>query len=188
MSRAGQDKAALRKQAYAARKAAFGKAKTAVRRATEHLLRHLGDPQGRIISAYMPIRTELDPLPAMTALATANLICVPVIQGKGQALRFREWTPDAVMEEGPFGAMVPASGRMLVPDCLIVPLVGFDADCNRLGYGGGFYDRTLAELRSMHTVETIGFAFAAQKLPALPVEPTDQALDAIVTDEGVIRP
>lgn len=181
------DKAALRKQAYAARKTAFGDPE-AVRRATEVLLRYLSDPRGQIISAYMPIRTELDPVPAMTVLAKANRVCVPVIQGKGQALVFREWTPDAAMEEGPFGAMVPVGGETLVPNILIVPLVGFDAGCNRLGYGGGFYDRTLAELRVAGSVQAIGFAFAAQELPALPLEPTDQALDAIVTDKGVIRP
>jgi 5-formyltetrahydrofolate cyclo-ligase len=68
-----------------------------------------------------------------------------------------------------------------------VPLVGFDAALNRLGYGGGFYDRTLARLRSAGQAEAIGYAFSAQELPALPVEPTDQPLDALVTETGMRR-
>ena len=179
-------KAALRKAAYAARKAAFDQGHGLA--ATAALLAEIGPVRGRIISSYMPIRTELDPVPAMTALAGENRICVPVIEAAGQPLRFREWAPGAPMVGGPFGAKVPASGDWLEPDILIVPLVGFDKDANRLGYGGGFYDRTLARLRSMGRVRAIGFAFSAQELPALVQEPTDQVLDVIVTEAGTVRP
>ena len=178
-------KAALRKAAYAARKAAFDQGHGLA--ATAALLAEIGPVRGRIISGYMPIRTELDPVPAMTALAGENRICVPVIEAAGQPLRFREWAPGVPMVDGPFGAEVPASGDRLEPDILIVPLVGFDKDANRLGYGGGFYDRTLARLRSMGRVRAIGFAFAAQELPALVQEPTDQVLDVIVTEAGTVR-
>jgi 5-formyltetrahydrofolate cyclo-ligase len=184
-------KAALRQTAYAARKAAFAaRADTgAVAAATAHLLAEIGPASGRAITGYMPIRTELDPLPAMTALHEEGArIAVPVIAGKGLPLDFREWTPGCRLIEGPFGAMIPETGDWLTPDTLIVPLVGFDADCNRLGYGGGFYDRTLARLKAHAPTRAIGFAFAAQELPPLPVEPTDIALDAIVTEAGILRP
>ncbi len=183
-------KAALRKVAYAARKSAFAaRADTgAVAAATDHLLAWLGDVSANVVAGYMPIRTELDPLPAMTRLASAGRVCVPVIDGAGRPLLFRDWTPDAVMIDGPFGAQVPEGGAWRVPDVLIVPLVGFDAGCNRLGYGGGFYDRTLARLRAAGPVRAVGFAYAAQELDRLPVEPTDQRLDAVVTEAGVIRP
>ena len=92
------------------------------------------------------------------------------------------------MEEGPFGAMIPAAGGWIVPEILIVPLVAFDRKGGRLGYGGGFYDRTLAELRASGPVLAIGFAFAAQEAEDLPLEPTDQPLDLIVTEAGVIEP
>jgi 5-formyltetrahydrofolate cyclo-ligase len=184
-------KAALRQTAYAARKAAFATRAEAgaVAAATAHLLAEIGPAQGRIITGYMPIRTELDPLPAMTALHEGGArIAVPVIAGKGQPLDFREWSPGCALVEGPFGAMIPEAGDWLVPDTLIVPLVGFDAACNRLGYGGGFYDRTLARLQANAPVRKIGFAFAAQQLPPLPLEPTDIALDAVVTETGILRP
>ncbi|MBY6202275.1 5-formyltetrahydrofolate cyclo-ligase [Maritalea mobilis] len=182
-------KARLRKLAYAARKTAHAAAGDAVVRASRHLLSEIGEAAGRTVSGYMPIRTEIDPLPAMATLHEAGArVCVPVIAGKGKPLDFRAWTPGCALVEGPFGAMVPDTGDWLVPDLLIVPLVGFDAALNRLGYGGGFYDRTLSRLRTAGPVRAIGFAYAAQELPDLPVEPTDQPLDAIVTERGVIRP
>ncbi|WP_227284151.1 5-formyltetrahydrofolate cyclo-ligase [Boseongicola sp. H5] len=181
-----EQKAALRRDAYAARKAAFAEGHGLA--ATAALLAEIGPVSGHVISGYMPIRTELDPIPAMTALAARNRVCVPVIAAKGEPLRFREWTPAAEMVPGPFGALIPADGDWLEPDILIVPLVGFDRAANRLGYGGGFYDRTLARLRANGPVRAVGFAFAAQQLPPLPVEPTDQPLDAVVTEAGTIRP
>jgi 5-formyltetrahydrofolate cyclo-ligase len=184
-------KASLRQTAYAARKAAFAARHDsgAVAEAKAHLLAEIGAPAGRVVTGYMPIRTELDPLPAMAALHGAGArVGVPVIAGKGLPLDFREWAPGCALVTGPFGAQIPETGDRLVPDTLIVPLVGFDAACNRLGYGGGFYDRTLARLAARGPVRAIGFAYAAQRLPALPVTPTDIPLDAVVTEEGVARP
>ncbi len=76
---------------------------------------------------------------------------------------------------------------MIEPDVLVVPLAAFDASGHRLGYGAGFYDRTLAELRQRRRIEALGYAFAIQQLPALPAEPHDERLDAIATDAGLIR-
>lgn len=181
-------KAALRQTAFAARKQAFAaRGDTgAIARAIAHLLAEIGPPEDRIIAGYLPIRTEIDPVPAMTALHLGGArLCVPVISGKGQPLDFRAWTPDSPLTEGPFGASVPQSGDWLIPDTLIVPMLAFDETCNRLGYGGGFYDRTLARLGP---VRAIGLAFAAQRLPDVAAGPTDVALDCIVTETGVIRP
>lgn len=132
------------------------------------------------------MRSEIDPLPAMAAYP--GPVCVPVITGKGQPLAFRTWSPEAPMVEGAHGARVPVAGAWLVPEVLIVPLLAFDRAGHRLGYGGGYYDRTLALLRARGVVTAIGFAFAAQEVPGVPVEPTDQRLDLIVTDTGVVQP
>jgi len=141
---------------------------------------------GRVISGYMPMRSEIDPLPAMAT--HEGPVCVPVITGRGLPLRFREWSPGAEMTMGEFGVLVPARGEWIEPDVLIVPLLAFDRLGYRLGYGGGFYDRTLEALRHRPPRLAIGFAFAAQEVAEVPVDATDQRLDLIVTDAEVIRP
>ncbi len=177
-------KAALRKAAQAARARAH--ARVAPGESARVLGELLADHAGRVLSGYMPMRSEIDPLPAMAA--HEGPVCVPVIAGRGLPLRFREWSPDAALEEGPFGARVPASGAWLEPEILIVPLLAFDRRGFRLGYGGGFYDRTLARLRARGPRLALGFAYAAQEVEAVPVEETDQPLDLIVTEAGVITP
>ena len=131
------------------------------------------------------MRTEIDPSVAMAA--HQGPVGVPVIMGAGQPLKFREWTPGCALIEGEFGAKIPAEGAWIEPEILIVPMVAWDRRGFRLGYGGGFYDRTLEGLRAKRPTIAIGFAFAAQELPEVPVEPVDQPLDALVTETGVIR-
>lgn len=184
-------KTRARKAAFAARKSAH--ASTDLAPATAALLAAVEDQlAGRgaaIIAGYMPIRTEIDPRPAMAALSQSHRIAVPVIEGDGLPLKFRHWTPEAAMVPGPFGAQVPAEGDWLVPDLIILPLVAFDRRGTRLGYGGGFYDRSLAQLtEAASRPAAIGFAYAAQELPELPREPTDQPLDLIVTEAGTVIP
>lgn len=181
MTGVDQAKAEARKTALAARKSAHAAGQG---QAAELLADWLAPYADKVLAGYMPMRTEIDPLPAMAA--HAGPVGVPVITGAGQPLRFREWASGAVMIPGPFGAAIPAEGTWLDPDILIVPLVAFDARGNRLGYGGGFYDRTLQTLRARRPRLAIGFAFAAQELPTLPLEPTDQKLDAIITETGVL--
>ena len=89
------------------------------------------------------------------------------------------------MVAGDFGALIPQSGDWIEPEVVIVPLVAFDARGYRLGYGGGFYDRTLEGLRAKRPTLAVGFAFAAQEMPRVPIEATDQPLDAIVTEDGI---
>lgn len=175
-------KAAARKAAFAARKEAFARGQG---QAAELLADLLAAHRGRPLAGYMAMRTEIDPMAAMAAHQGA--VGVPVILGPGQALRFREWSPGCAMMAGEFGAFIPAEGAWVEPEVVIVPLVGFDARGYRLGYGGGFYDRTLAGLRARHPVLAVGFAFTAQELPEVPIDEFDQRLDVIVTEEGIRR-
>ncbi|WP_209425431.1 5-formyltetrahydrofolate cyclo-ligase [Pararhodobacter sp. SW119] len=176
-----QAKAAARKAAFAARRAAQGAGLDAG--AQGHLAAALAAQAAAPLAGYMPIRTEVDPLPVMAA--HRGPVGVPVILGPGQGLVFHRWAPDTPMIDGPFGARIPATAEVMVPQVLIVPLVGFDARGYRLGYGGGFYDRTLAALRAAGPVLAIGFAYAAQELPEVPIDAFDQRLDLIVTETGV---
>ena len=186
-------KAALRKEAFARRREAhaadLAANGAAARAATDHFLAARLHTGAETISGYRPIRTEIDPTPLMEALHGAgHRLCVPVIQGRGLALKFREWRPGAAMVEGEFGALVPAAGDWLEPRLLIAPLVAFDAAGWRLGYGGGFYDRSLQGLRAKRRTLAVGFAYSAQQVEAVPRDPTDQPLDAIVTELGLLRP
>lgn len=176
-------KAQARKDAFARRKAAHRPGAHA-----GYLSTVLAGYRGVPLAGYMAMRTEIDPTPAMEEAAAHGDVAVPVIIGAGQALRFRKWTPDCTMIDGAFGAQVPAEGPWITPEIVIVPLVAFDRRGGRLGYGGGFYDRTLQALRAVRPTLAIGFAYTAQEDGALPLEATDQPLDLIVTEQGIITP
>ena len=178
-------KTAARKAAFARRKAAHA---AQVPGAAGLLSSVLSGHRGVALSGFVPIRTEIDPTPAMTEAAAHGPVGVPVIAGRGQPLRFARWEPDMPMVEGPFGARIPERPQYFEPELLIVPLVAFTRDGGRLGYGGGFYDRTLERLRAARPTLAVGFAFAAQEAAELPLEPTDQPLDLIVTEAEVIEP
>jgi 5-formyltetrahydrofolate cyclo-ligase len=139
-----------------------------------------------VLAGYIPIRSEMSPLPAMEA--HAGPVCVPVVTALHQPLQFYRWSPGAQMVEGRFGTRIPAIADHVVPDVLIVPLLAYDARGYRLGYGGGFYDRTLAQLRAMSKVLAIGLAYSAQQQDIVPTEPTDERLDLIVTEAGIFEP
>ena len=176
----------------AARKAAFQRRATAdptrAKAANDHLVEAIRNDPGRILSAYWPIRTELDPRPALETLSATHDICLPEVIGPGQPLAFREWRPGATMIEGAFGVALPDTEHYLTPDILVVPLAAFDKAGFRLGYGGGFYDRTLEKLREGGRITAIGLAYDIQECPSVPCEPTDQQLDLIVTESGIFQP
>ena len=176
------DKAAARKVAFAVRKVAFavGQGDAAL-----HLAQALAPHGGNVLSGYMPMRTEIDPLAAMAG--HAGPVCVPVIIGKARPLAFRQWSLHAEMTGGEFGALIPAAGDWLEPQVLIVPLLAWDRRGYRLGYGGGYYDRTLQGLRALRPTVAIGFAFAAQEVAEVPIDATDQRLNMVVTEAGVVR-
>lgn len=176
-------KAAARKAAFARRKLAFDTAPPA---ASGLLSSVLAGYRGVSLAGYMPIRTEIDPLPAMAEAAAHGIVGVPVILGAARPLQFSRWEPDAPLRQGQFGAQVPEVHNFFDPEILIVPLTAFTRSGERLGYGGGFYDRTLEGLRKRRPTLAIGFAFAAQEAETLPTEPTDQPLNMIVTEREII--
>ncbi|MDX1780075.1 MAG: 5-formyltetrahydrofolate cyclo-ligase [Thalassovita sp.] len=180
----------LAERKAAARKAAFVRRKTAheagLTGRSSYLSEVLAAYRGVPLAGYMPIRTEISPLPAMEEAAAYGPVGVPVIQGPDLPLKFSRWQPGCAMSAGPFGAQVPAVEDFITPEIVIVPLVAFDRKGGRLGYGGGFYDRTLALLRANGPVLAIGFAYAAQEAEDLPLETTDQPLDMIVTERGIL--
>ena len=173
-------KAAARAAAFARRAEAFAQGQG---QAAEILADYLADQRGHVLAGYMPMRTEIDPLPAMAAHQGA--VGVPVILEKAAPLRFREWSPGCRLVEGAFKALIPEEGAWVEPKVLIVPMLAFDARGYRLGYGGGFYDRTLELLRTRGSVKAVGFAFAAQEVAEVPTDAFDQRLDAVVTEKGV---
>jgi 5-formyltetrahydrofolate cyclo-ligase len=179
MTALAEVKAAARKAAFAARKAAHAAGQGA---ACDHLAAALLPFARGAVAAYMPMRTEIDPLPAL--IGHDGPVLMPVVTGPGLRLRFRPWTPASPMADGGFGTRIPATGDWVEPMVLVVPLLAFDRRGFRLGYGGGFYDRTLAALRAAGPVTAIGFAFAAQEVPKVPTDATDQRLDLIVTETG----
>ncbi|MCF7699663.1 5-formyltetrahydrofolate cyclo-ligase [Loktanella sp. M215] len=177
------EKAAARKAALARRAVAHAAGGAQAGYLSEVLAGYRGVP----LAGYLPMRTEIDPLPAMAEAAAYGPVGVPLIVAAGQPLVFRTWQPGGATMAGTFGTSLPVAGVEMVPQILIVPLVAFDARGGRLGYGGGFYDRTLDGLRKAGPVLAIGYAFAAQQAEVLPLEPTDQPLDMIVTETGILE-
>lgn len=156
-------------------------------RISARLRPELGTVQGRCISAYWPLRGEPDLRDLLRGLCESGARCVlPVVVEKGQPLLFRQWTPGCVMARGIWDIPFPADGEVLVPEVLLAPVVGFDPCTYRLGYGGGYFDRTLAALRTPRRVIGVGYEFAA--LATIYPLSHDVPMDAIVTESRVWRP
>ncbi len=139
-------------------------------------------PPGAIVAGFWPLAGEIDLRPLLSALAAANQVCLPETTPPGQPLTFRAWHPGVELIPGGFGTSYPDTAA-LVPDVLLVPLLAFDLAGRRLGYGGGYYDRTLAALPGRRA---IGCAFAAQQVECVPTGDLDVPLDAVATEAGVI--
>ncbi|MBM3559963.1 MAG: 5-formyltetrahydrofolate cyclo-ligase, partial [Alphaproteobacteria bacterium] len=144
---------------------------------------------GRVASGYVAMDSELDPAPLLRHFAVAGLrLCLPVTGRRGTPLTFRAWRPGDRRATGVWGIPVPADDApALEPDLLLVPLLAFDRYGNRLGYGAGFYDRTIGGLRAKKRIVTVGIGFAGQFRPRVPVGPRDERLDWIVTEAGAWR-
>ena len=181
-------KEAARQQAQQRRKAIPAAERAALSaRICDQALERIAFPAGACVSAYWPIGDEVDPRALMTSLyPRGHKIVLPVVVSAGQPLIFRVWAPGDSLEPAGFGTWVPSPDRPTVqPDVLFVPLLAFDAAGYRLGYGGGFYDRTLQKLRAQKTVRAIGIAFAAQEIPWVPRDCHDQMLDAVLTEHDL---
>lgn len=180
-------KAALRRDALARRKAVhLAHGESASRQIEARGLALIGPMPGGIVSGYLPIRNELDIVSLLKALLDqGRRIALPVIVDPSGPLVFREWRPGDPLEAAGFGLSVPLdTAPELQPDILLTPLAAFDAAGFRLGYGGGYYDRTFARLRQTRAIVAIGIAYDEQEVPALPLEPHDQRLDWILTPSG----
>jgi 5-formyltetrahydrofolate cyclo-ligase len=138
-----------------------------------------------VVSGFWPIKEEIDIRPLMVDLLNQGCqLSLPVVQGKGLPLLFRAWRPGDPLQAGVFGTLQPSARREVVePDALIVPLLACDEEGWRLGYGGGFYDRTLAGLRAKKAVTAVGVGFNDQLVPEVPHGPGDQRLDWLLTDK-----
>jgi 5-formyltetrahydrofolate cyclo-ligase len=142
------------------------------------------------VSGFHPYQEEISVLPLLARLVSEGwLTALPVVMAKGQPLTFRAWAPGEPTTRGVWDIHVPlATAAETAPDVLLVPLLGFDRRGYRLGYGGGFYDRTLAILRRTKPIIAIGVAYADQELDEVPVAEYDEPLDWIMTERGVIEP
>ena len=145
-------------------------------------------PGTAIVSGFSAIGEEISPLPLLTRLAAdGHRLCLPVMPGKGMPLLFRAWMPGDPTRTAVWGIGEPLlSAPVLEPDVLLVPLLAFDARGNRVGYGGGFYDRTIAQLRALKPVVTVGLAFEEQRVDSVPHTAHDQRLDWVLTPSGPI--
>lgn len=161
----------------------------AARAMRDRVLDSISFPPASAVSAFWPMGSELDLRPLMHALHEAgHPIGLPVVVGRGQLLLFRAWRPGLALVPGGFGTQVPGPEQPEVrPAVLLVPLLAFDRAGYRLGYGGGFYDRTLAALRADGLACAVGVAYAGQEVPEVPRADYDQRLDWIVTDKEAIR-
>jgi 5-formyltetrahydrofolate cyclo-ligase len=140
-------------------------------------------PPGAVIGGFWPLAGEIDPRPLLVALhARGHRIGLPQTPPPGEALRFRRWQPGAPLIRGRFGTLYP-EGEEVVPQWLAVPLLAFDRAGRRLGYGGGYYDRTLARLRG---AVAVGCAFACQQVDFVPAGEYDVRLFAVATERGVV--
>ncbi|NQU60979.1 MAG: 5-formyltetrahydrofolate cyclo-ligase [Rhodospirillales bacterium] len=141
------------------------------------------------VAAYWPMANEIDVRPLMKELhGQDRAVALPVVAGAAKPLIFRRWVPGMELEEGGFGTHHPGpEAPEIIPGILLVPLLAFDAQGFRLGWGGGFYDRTLAELRAAGTVLAVGVAYSGQKVDRVPKDSHDEALDWIITDRDVLE-
>ena len=148
----------------------------------------VGLAPGAVVSGFSPLKSEINPVPLMRAFAAAGAqLALPVVAGKGRPLTMRAWTFGAPLVPGVWGIREPPPGAPEVfPDILIVPLLAFDRAGQRIGYGAGYYDMTIARLRGKKAVVAIGIAYAAQEVDRVPVTPRDAALDLVLTEREVI--
>ena len=143
---------------------------------------------GMIVSGFSPMKSEINPVPLMRKLADAGArLALPAIAGRGRPLIMRLWSFGEPLASGQWGIREPtADAPEVAPDILIVPLAAFDRVGHRIGYGAGYYDKTINALRARKPVTAIGVAFAAQEIPHVPATEHDARLDLVLTENETI--
>jgi 5-formyltetrahydrofolate cyclo-ligase len=143
---------------------------------------------GTIVSGFSPLKSEINPVPLMRKLSDAGArLALPVVAGKGKPLIMRAWGFGEPLDSGVWGIREPKpEAPEVAPDILLVPLLAFDRNGNRIGYGAGYYDMTIARLRGLKPVLAVGIAFAAQQIGAVPATPRDARLDLVLTERETI--
>jgi 5-formyltetrahydrofolate cyclo-ligase len=143
---------------------------------------------GTVVAGFMPMKSEINPLPLMRRLAGAGArLALPVVAGRGRPLILRAFVFGDPLAAGVWGIREPLpTAPEVAPDVVIVPLAAFDRTGHRIGYGAGYYDLTIADLRAGKAVTAIGIAFAAQEIAAVPATSRDARLDLVLTEHEVI--
>lgn len=182
-------KRALRPVRIEARRLARLAAPTAGEGLAAQFLRNIPLPAGAAVAGYWPLGDEIDVRPLMARLHEGgHPVGLPVVAGRGAALEFRRWRPGDALEAGGHGTWHPPVGAPAIePDVVLVPMLAFDAAGWRLGYGGGYYDRTLEGLRRRRHVLAVGVAYAGQRIGSVPHDGHDQRLDWVVTETDAAR-
>ncbi len=180
----------LRAEALLRRKTAFERhGPEASRTIAAHGLDFLRLKAEAVVSGFAAIRDEINPAPLMVWLQAEGFrLALPVMQGRDKPLLMRSWSPGDMMAPAAWGIAEPLDDKpTLEPDVVLVPLLAFDERGHRLGYGGGFYDRTLRRLRKLKPIVAVGLAYDEQKVDAVPAESYDEKLDWVLTPSGPQR-
>ncbi len=182
-------KTELRSEAAARRDALPAETRKAAAEAIAARAFPLPITSGAIVAGFMPLTSEIKPLPLMKALVAAGArLALPKIAGRGKPLIMRAWPWGAPLDAGQWDIREPkADAAEVDPDILLVPLLAFDRNGHRIGYGAGYYDMTIARLRSLKKVTAVGIAFAMQEVPAVPATERDERLDLVLTEREAIE-
>ena len=157
--------------------------------AVEYFFDAIKPSKGLVVAGYWPKGKEFDCRPVLDELLKMGCVCaLPIVQEESRILKFASWKDGEELKEGPFKIMRPIHEDYIEPDLLIVPMLAFDRHGYRLGYGGGYYDATIFELRSKKSIISVGMGYAQQAvLFNLPTEDHDQAMDWIITPQSAIK-
>ncbi len=182
------DKSALRQSALARRDAMPADVRAAAVEAITQRSFPLPVVPGTIVSGYSPMKSEFNPVPLMRKFADAGAtLALPVTPKRGNPLIMRAWAFGDELASGVWGIREPKpEAPEVFPDIMLVPLAAFDRSGHRIGYGAGYYDMTIARIRAMKPVTTIGLAFAVQEIGKVPATPFDQQLDLVLTENETI--
>jgi len=183
-----EEKAIIRRDALTRRNALPGDLRAAAAEAIAARPFPVSLVPGMIVSGFMPLKSEINPLPLMRKLSEGGAsLALPAIAGRGKPLNMRAFAFGDELNSGQWGIREPKPGAMEVaPDIMLVPLLAFDRDGKRIGYGAGYYDMTIAKFRSLKPVITVGIAFAAQEIAEVPVTERDVRLDLVLTERETI--